>query len=41
MTRSVARNHKLTGGSGKPKGLDGGFYVKSIIFADVTNEMTI
>ncbi|WP_370694117.1 MULTISPECIES: aldehyde dehydrogenase family protein [Peribacillus] len=27
--------------SGKSEGLDGGFYVESAIFADVTNEMTI
>ncbi|KNX38437.1 aldehyde dehydrogenase family protein [Luteipulveratus halotolerans] len=29
------------GGTGRPDGLDTGFYVKPTVFADVTNEMTI
>lgn len=31
----------LTGGTGRPAGLDKGFYVKPTIFADVNNQMTI
>ncbi|MFJ7509426.1 aldehyde dehydrogenase family protein [Peribacillus simplex] len=31
----------IAGCSSKPEGLDGGYYVKSTLFADVTNEMTI
>jgi len=31
----------VTGGPGKPAGLDDGFYVKPTIFADVNNKMTI
>lgn len=31
----------VTGGPGKPDGLDKGFFVKPTIFSDVTNEMTI
>jgi len=31
----------LTGGPGKPAGLEAGYYVKPTLFADVTNDMTI
>jgi aldehyde dehydrogenase (NAD+) len=31
----------LVGGEGNPQGLDGGYFVKPTIFADVTNDMTI
>ena len=31
----------VTGGPGKPEGLEKGYYVKPTIFADVTNDMTI
>ncbi len=31
----------VTGGPGKPEGLDVGYYVRPTIFADVTNDMTI
>jgi aldehyde dehydrogenase (NAD+) len=31
----------VTGGPGKPEGLDKGYYVKPTVFADVTNDMTI
>ena len=31
----------VTGGTGRPEGLDKGYYVKPTVFADVTNEMTI
>jgi aldehyde dehydrogenase (NAD+) len=31
----------LTGGSGRPTGLDRGYYVKPTIFTDVNNQMTI
>ncbi len=31
----------ITGGPGKPEGLETGYYVKPTIFADVTNDMTI
>jgi aldehyde dehydrogenase (NAD+) len=31
----------VTGGPGKPEGLERGYYVKPTIFADVTNDMTI
>ena len=31
----------VTGGTGKPDGLDTGYYVKPTIFANVTNSMTI
>jgi aldehyde dehydrogenase (NAD+) len=31
----------VTGGVGRPEGLDKGYYVKPTIFANVTNEMTI
>ncbi|MBO0999513.1 hypothetical protein IOC57_17405 [Bacillus sp. SD075] len=31
----------IVGGSGKPEGLNEGLYVKSTLFTDVTNEMTI
>ncbi len=31
----------VTGGPGRPDGLDKGFYVKPTVFANVTNEMTI
>lgn len=31
----------VTGGLGKPEGLEDGFYVRPTIFADVTNDMTI
>ncbi len=31
----------VTGGTGRPEGLDTGYYVKPTIFADVSNDMTI
>jgi aldehyde dehydrogenase (NAD+) len=31
----------LTGGAGRPEGLDTGYYVKPTVFADVTPDMTI
>jgi len=31
----------VTGGPGKPQGLDDGYYVKPTVFADVNNQMTI
>ena len=31
----------VTGGTGKPEGLDKGYYVKPTVFANVTNQMTI
>ena len=31
----------VTGGPGRPDGLDSGYYVKPTVFADVTNDMTI
>ena len=31
----------VTGGPGKPEGLEEGYYVKPTVFADVTNDMTI
>jgi aldehyde dehydrogenase (NAD+) len=31
----------VTGGPGRPEGLDRGYYVKPTIFSDVTNDMTI
>jgi aldehyde dehydrogenase (NAD+) len=31
----------VTGGTGRPEGLDKGYYVKPTIFADVTNDMVI
>ena len=31
----------VTGGTGRPEGLDKGYYVKPTVFADVTNDMTI
>ncbi len=31
----------VTGGPGRPEGLDKGYYVKPTIFSDVTNDMTI
>ncbi|MFI4974664.1 MAG: aldehyde dehydrogenase family protein [Caulobacterales bacterium] len=31
----------VTGGTGRPEGLDKGFYVKPTVFANVTNNMTI
>ncbi|WP_040800727.1 aldehyde dehydrogenase family protein [Nocardia higoensis] len=31
----------VTGGSGRPEGLDRGYFVKPTVFADVTNDMTI
>jgi aldehyde dehydrogenase (NAD+) len=31
----------VTGGTGRPDGLDKGFYVKPTVFANVTNDMTI
>ena len=31
----------VTGGTGRPEGLDKGYFVKPTIFADVTNDMTI
>ena len=34
-------NYLVTGGTGKPEGLDKGYYVKPTVFANVTNDMTI
>jgi acyl-CoA reductase-like NAD-dependent aldehyde dehydrogenase len=31
----------VTGGTGKPEGLDKGYYVKPTVFSNVTNDMTI
>ena len=31
----------VTGGTGRPEGLETGYYVKPTVFADVTNDMTI
>jgi aldehyde dehydrogenase (NAD+) len=31
----------VTGGAGRPEGLDKGYFVKPTVFADVTNDMTI
>ncbi len=31
----------LTGGEGRPEGLEGGYFVKPTVFTDVTNDMTI
>jgi aldehyde dehydrogenase (NAD+) len=31
----------VTGGTGKPEGLEQGYYVKPTVFSDVTNDMTI
>ena len=31
----------VTGGTGKPDGMDAGYYVKPTVFADVSNSMTI
>jgi aldehyde dehydrogenase (NAD+) len=31
----------VTGGTGRPEGLEKGYYVKPTVFADVTNDMTI
>merc|ERR1712232_1055497 len=31
----------VTGGPGKPQGLEDGYYVKPTVFADVNNKMTI
>jgi aldehyde dehydrogenase (NAD+) len=31
----------LAGGEGRPEGLEGGYFVKPTVFADVTNDMTI
>ena len=31
----------LTGGTGRPDGLETGYYVKPTVFADVTNDMTV
>jgi aldehyde dehydrogenase (NAD+) len=31
----------VTGGAGRPEGLDRGFYVKPTVFANVTNDMTV
>jgi aldehyde dehydrogenase (NAD+) len=31
----------VTGGTGRPEGLDKGFYVKPTVFANVTNKMTV
>jgi aldehyde dehydrogenase (NAD+) len=31
----------VSGGTGKPEGMETGYYVKPTVFADVTNEMTI
>jgi aldehyde dehydrogenase (NAD+) len=31
----------VTGGTGRPDGLERGYYVKPTVFADVTNDMTI
>ena len=31
----------VAGGTGRPEGVNRGFYVKPTVFADVTNDMTI
>jgi acyl-CoA reductase-like NAD-dependent aldehyde dehydrogenase len=31
----------VTGGTGKPEGLEGGYYVKPTVFSEVSNDMTI
>ncbi|MEU6558153.1 aldehyde dehydrogenase family protein [Nocardia nova] len=42
IAKGVDENATLvTGGPGRPEGLDAGFYVKPTVFADVTNDMTI
>merc|ERR1719446_739592 len=42
MQKGIDEGARLvTGGPGKPDGLDDGFYVKPTIFADVNNKMTI
>jgi aldehyde dehydrogenase (NAD+) len=42
IEKGVAEGATLvTGGPGKPEGLETGYYVKPTIFADVTNDMTI
>jgi len=42
MQKGIDEGARLvTGGPGKPAGLDDGFYVKPTIFADVNNKMTI
>jgi len=42
LAKGIQEGAKLvTGGPGKPKGLEDGFYVKPTVFADVDNKMTI
>jgi len=42
MQKGIDEGARLvTGGPGKPAGLDDGFFVKPTIFADVNNKMTI
>jgi len=42
IQEGIEENARLvTGGTGKPKGLETGYFVKPTIFADVSNEMTI
>lgn len=42
ITQGIAEGATLVaGGTGRPEGLDRGYYVRPTVFADVTNEMTI
>ena len=42
IKEGIAEGAKLVaGGSGKPEGLETGYFVKPTVFADVNNEMTI
>jgi aldehyde dehydrogenase (NAD+) len=42
IAKGIAEGAKvITGGVGRPSGIDKGYYVKPTIFAQVTNEMTI
>eukprot|EP00747_Dinoflagellata_sp_TGD_P164674 gnl/TRDRNA2_/TRDRNA2_184931_c0_seq1.p1 gnl/TRDRNA2_/TRDRNA2_184931_c0~~gnl/TRDRNA2_/TRDRNA2_184931_c0_seq1.p1 ORF type:complete len:483 (+),score=131.92 gnl/TRDRNA2_/TRDRNA2_184931_c0_seq1:49-1497(+) len=42
LNKGIAEGARLvTGGPGKPAGLDDGYYVKPTVFADVNNKMTI
>jgi aldehyde dehydrogenase (NAD+) len=42
IEKGIAEGAKLvTGGPGKPEGLDKGYYVKPTVFSNVTNDMTI
>ena len=37
----AGRRVLVIGGTGRPEGLDKGYYVKPTVFANVTNDMTI